>query len=129
MSRPPLPLWMSIEPELSETRLMLTVPPVGAVLRARLPTTPAQPRALGLLLEGLASWYGRSLCAALDADASDVQRHPERWAQFLGELDEERIFVEWVATETRTGRDRFLGQVGDFRSARRLLTRAQTGQR
>ena len=31
-------LWMSIEPELGETRLMLTQAQVGTALRARLPT-------------------------------------------------------------------------------------------
>ena len=130
MLRPPSQLWMSIEPELQETRLQLTLAPQGTALRARLPTVPADPRALGHLLEAIASWYGLPLCAALDADASDVQRRPERWAQLLGELDPQRIFVEWVAAQARRDRrDRFLGAVGDFRSARRLIARGATGLR
>jgi hypothetical protein len=122
-------LWMAIEPELSETRLLLTHAPTGAALRARLPTVPADPRALGLLLEAITSWYGLPLCAALDADASDVHLHPERWAQLLGDLDERRVRVEWVASPGHDDRDRFLGALGDFRSARRLIVRAATGQR
>lgn len=130
MSRPPSPLWMSIEPELGETRLMLTAPLVGTALRARLPTRPAQPRALLSLLEALAAWYGEPLCAVLDADASDVQQHPASWAQLLGDLDGERVRVEWVAHAGEPKeRDRFLGAVGDFASAKRLVTFAATGQK
>jgi hypothetical protein len=123
------PLWLSIEPCRTETRLMLTQAPAGTALRARLPILPAQPCALTLVLRGLAAWYGQPLTAVLDADAEDVARHPERWARLLGELDGETVRVEWVArSRPATGRDRFLGVVGDFRSARRLLALATTGQ-
>jgi len=123
-------LWLSIEPELSETRLMLTQAQVGTTLRARLPTQPSQPRALLLLLEAIAAWYGQPLHAVLDADASDVQRHPARWAQLLGDLDGERVRVEWVGrAASPVERDRFLGAIGDGRSARRLITFAATGQK
>jgi hypothetical protein len=99
------PLWMSIEPMIVETRLMLSVPGVGTALRARLP----------LLV--------------VDAEAEDVCRHPERWSLLLGELDGEQIRVEWVWSSSRSARDRFLGAVGDFHRARRLITFAATGQR
>jgi len=128
MSRPPSPLWISIEPELSETLLSLTVPLVGTALRARLPTLPSQPRALLTLLDGIAAWYGAPLCAALSADASDVQRYPEKWAQLLGDLDGERVRVEWVGqAATPARRDRFLGAVGESRGGKRLITFAATG--
>jgi len=124
------PLWMSIEPGPRETKLMLTQPSVGATLRARLPALPAQPDALGLLLRGLAAWYGQPFCAALDAESEDVRQHPERWVRLLGDLDGALIQVEWVGrTGSPVGRDRFLGAVGDFSSARRLITLAATGQR
>jgi hypothetical protein len=122
-------VWMAIEPELGETRLMLTSAATGTALRARLPTVPADPRALGELLLALARWYGLPLSAVLDVDASDVQRHPERWAQFLGDLDDRSVRVEWVASAERPKRDRLLGALGDFQSARRLITRAATGLR
>ncbi len=124
------PLWISIEPRRAETRLMLTQAPAGTALRARLPVLPAQPCGLTLLLQGLAAWYGQPLCAVLDADAEDVAHHPERWARLLGELDGEQVRVEWVAYARRAGeRDRFLGALGEFRSARRLLAVAATGRR
>jgi hypothetical protein len=123
-------LWLSIEPMIAETRLMLTQPRLGGVLRARLPSTPHQPSGLRLLLEGLSAWYGQPLCAVLDADAQEVLRHAERWSRLLGDLDGERISVEWVGHQhAQHGRDRFLDSVGDFRTARRLLTFATTGLR
>jgi hypothetical protein len=123
-------LWMSIEPRPAETRLLLTAPRSGPALRARLPACPAQPDALGLLLRGLAAWYGQPFCAALDAESEDVRRHPERWTALLEGLDDALIQVEWVARTASPGRrDRFLGAVGEFGSARRLLTFATTGLR
>src|SRR5579872_1069159 len=89
------PLWMTIEPGAEETLLALSDPGRGPVLRARLPQIPAQPRALATLLESLAAWHGRSLCAVLDADAEDVRRHGDRWARLLGDLDGAHISVEW----------------------------------
>jgi hypothetical protein len=121
---------LSIEPGLAETRMMLSRPSCGAVLRARLPTPPAQPAALGLFLQGLAAWLGQGFCAVLDAESEDVRRHPERWARLLGDVDSQVFHVEWVAhTATRVRRDRFLDGVGDFRRGRRLITFAATGQR
>ena len=122
-------LWMTIEPGVCETRLMLTVPLTGTTMRARLPVLPRQPRALGMLLESLVAWYGLPLGAVLDADAQDVRRHPEKWAQLVGELDQEQIRIEWVGhwESAPARRDRFLGKLGDFRRAKRLLTFAATG--
>jgi hypothetical protein len=120
---------MSIEPMIVETRLMLSVPGVGTALRARLPLLPRQPQALAMLLQALSAWYGEPFCAVVDAEAADVWRHPERWSRLLGELDGEQIRVEWVWPSSRSVRDRFLGAVGDFHRARRLITFAATGQR
>jgi hypothetical protein len=123
-------LWLSIEPKIKETRLLLSQSGEGSALRARLPPLPEQPRALRLLLEALAAWYGQPLCAVLDADAEDVLHHPERWSHLLGNLDGEHIRVQWVGHSRATHfRDRFVGTLGDFRTARRLLTFAATGLR
>jgi hypothetical protein len=123
-------LWLSIEPTIPFTRLLLSQPSVGTALKARLSPSPAHPRAVAMLLEALAAWYGLPLCAVLDADGEDVQRHPERWARFLGDIDSPQISVEWMCTSEHVHqRDRFLGPMGDFQHARRLLTFAATGQR
>jgi hypothetical protein len=122
-------LWMSIEPTGTETRLMLSVAGTSTSIKARLPAVPAHPRALMTMLEALSLWYGQPLHAVLDADASDVRRHPERWAELLADAPELCVHVEWAAVPVVRQHDRFLETLGDFSTARRLLTHAATGQR
>jgi hypothetical protein len=124
-----LPLWMAIEPVGSEVRLMLTAPSERTVLKARLPNPPTHPRAVIALLESLSLWYGRPLRAVIDADAEDVRRHPERWAMLLGDGPELAVAVEWAAVPAARPRDRFLATMGEFASARKLVSFAATGQR
>jgi len=113
-----------------ETTLMLIEARVGPALRARLPPVPRQPRALAQLLEALSAWYGMPLTAVIDAGAEGASHHPQRWTQLLGEIDGEQVRVEWVVVPARAERrDRFLGELGDFSAAKRLLTFAATGQR
>jgi hypothetical protein len=122
-------LWMSIEPGYDETRLMLTCGQMGAALRARLPPVPRQPRALAMLLEAIVAWYGEPLTAVVDASDRAAGLHPARWAQLLDEIESEQVKVEWVVVPKSTERDRFLGELGDFGSAKRLLNFTATGQR
>jgi hypothetical protein len=44
-------------------------------------------------------------------------------------MDSEQVRVQWVVVPTSRERDRFLGEMGDFSSAKRLATFAATGQR
>ena len=123
-------LWLSIEPLPSITRLLLLESSGGPALKARLPATPAQPRAVAMLLDAIVAWYGEPLCAVLDADAEDVQRNPQRWAAILGDLQSPQIEVEWVSPLSIPAADRrLLGDMGDYRRARRLITLAATGQK
>jgi len=121
------PLWLTIEPHPEEMLLSLHEPSRGSVLRARLPLCPCQPRALATLLESLVAWYGRPLVAVLDADAQDVRQHGERWARLLGELDEAHIEVRWSSRPAAKRRDRFLGRLGNFRPASRMVSLAAGG--
>ena len=122
-------LWMSIEPGETETRLELSEAGRGAVMRARLPQIPRQERALARLLEALAAWHGTSLTAVLDADAQDVAQHSDRWARLLGDLDGERIRVEWVSVpRVAFRRDRFLARLGGSGRHRALVGFAATGR-
>ncbi len=124
-------LWLTIEPDVAETRLMLTQAPVGTVLLARFPLFPKQPEALGLFLRGVAAWHGEPLCAVLDAESEDVWHHPERWSQLLGNLDDACIRVEWVAYSQAVkagGNPMFKPQLASFERARRLVGFAATGQ-
>jgi hypothetical protein len=124
-----LPLWMTIEPVGSETRLMLTAPASGTALKARLPATPSHSRAVITLLESIALWYGMPLRAVVDADASDVRRHPEQWAMLLGDAPSVAVNVEWVGVPAQRRRDAFLAPMGELSRARRLVRYAATGQR
>jgi hypothetical protein len=124
-----LPLWLSIEPEGSEIRLLLSEPSAGTSLKARLPPEPADGRALMMLLEALSLWYGLPLHAVLDADAGDVRRRPEHWALLLGDAPERAVRVEWVAVPPCRKHDRFLEGMGAFADARQLISFAATGQR
>jgi hypothetical protein len=122
-------LWISLEPEGKQLHLSLSKGLFGNVMRARLPLTPAQPRAMKLLLEGLVDWFGQPLCAVLDAEAEDVRRRPAAWNHLL-ELDDPRFRVEWVTLPFRHGqRERFLGAVGRERRARSLVSFAASGRR
>jgi alkylated DNA nucleotide flippase Atl1 len=120
-------LWMSIEPRPQEVRLMLSEPERGTVLKARLAGPPSHPRALGMLLEALSAWYRLPLHAVIDADAPDVQRWPELWAQLAGEPPDLQIHIEWVARPVPGRHDRFFAPLGDFSSGRRLINHAATG--
>lgn len=120
-------LWMTIEPRPDEVLLCLHEPGRGPILRARLPLCPQQARALATLLDSLVAWYGRSLIAVLDADAQDVRQHGERWARLLGELDEAHIEVRWSHRPAAKPRDRFMGKLGDFRPASRMVGLAAGG--
>ena len=106
----------------------MTCGQIGAVLRARLPPVPAQPRAMAALLEALSAWFGRPLTAVVDAAVRDSGLHPNHWARLLDEVDGESVRVEWVVAPDAAERDRFLEQAGgDFSQARRLLGFAATG--
>jgi len=129
MSIPSLPLFAALEPVGPHVRLMLSEPMAGTSLKARLPSEPRQERSVVMLLEALALWYGQPLHAVIDADALDARRHPERWARLLGDPPEPHVRVEWLGVPRVRQHDRFLESMGDFSTARRLVSFAGTGQR
>lgn len=120
-------LWMSIAPDVVQTRLMLTAAGSGPLLRARFPLVPKRPDGLSLFLRGVSAWFGEPFCAVLDAASKDVFEHPERWSRLLGDLDDESIRVEWVLRGKPLARDRFLERVPGFARSEDLLTYAATG--
>ena len=127
-------LWMSIEPTPNHTRLLLSRSSSGIALKALLPPTPAQPKALALLLEALVAWYSLPLTAVLDADAQDVHLHPEIWADWLGDLTSPQVSVAWGAPPPPNSshpadreRERFFAKMGDYARAKRLISFASGG--
>ena len=122
-------LWLSIEPRSTETRLLLSVAGSGPSLKAALPTRPAHPHALVRLMEALACWYRLPLHAVLDADAPDVLRDAEAWAQWTGDVSQLDVSIEWVGRRSRPPRDRFLDGMGSFDAAKRRIAFASGGTR
>lgn len=124
-----LPLWMSVEPTLTETRLQLSEPFCRSRLRARLPPRPQHPRALLSLMESMSLWYGAPLHAVVDVDAADFRRDPEHWTVLLGDASELSVRVHYVSVQQarRGRRDRFLSPLGDFAHADRLVSLACAG--
>jgi hypothetical protein len=127
----PPPLWLSLEPRPEHTQLLLSHSGPGTLLKARLAPMPVHAGGMAMLLEALSSWQGVPLCAVVDADAEEVRRCPERWAQMLGEASQSpRVTVEWAFPKQGTlFRERFFDGLGDFSTSRRLMVKAATGQR
>lgn len=124
------PIWVVMEPCPTEVRVLLTEPGLGPSLKARLPPPAAASRGPLLLLQALSAWYGRPLHAVLDADAEDVQRHPERWIHLAGDLPFAELSVQWarrVPAAQRKRRGRMLEDLGTMRSACSLLGLTVTG--
>jgi hypothetical protein len=66
-----MPLWTTtVRVNPTAVKILLTDPMGHEVVRARLPRHPDHPRALLMLLEGLALWSGQPLCAAISVAAS-----------------------------------------------------------
>lgn len=120
-------IWISIQPETVETKIMITRGEQGCVMRARLPSAPENPEALPMFLRAIAIWYGEPVHAVLDAGSVEVYNHPEKWARLIGDVDDALIQVQWSGYEKWPPGDKLSGTVGDFRSARRLLTFAGVG--
>ena len=62
-------IWMGIAPGTASTRVLAMAGPHDTFLKARLLHSPAHPRAMATLLEGIALWQGRPIRAALCADS------------------------------------------------------------
>lgn len=61
-------LWVGIDPQPNETRILAMAGPSETVLKARLRPHPQHPRAATTLLEALSLWQGAPVRAALCAD-------------------------------------------------------------
>jgi len=69
------------------------------------------------------------LQAVLDADAPDVVRDAESWAQWTGDVSQLDVSVDWVGRAMWLKRDRFLDDMGDFDAAKRRIAFASSGSR
>lgn len=65
-------LWMGILPGLEWTRIVVQESWDQTLMKARLPHSPRDARALEMLCQAIALWCGRKVCAALVVDGPDT---------------------------------------------------------
>ena len=114
-------LWVGIDSRCHETRILATTGPIETVLKARLLSSVAHPRAVPTLLEALALWQGLPVRAALvvdDAASSSATRLGlDSWAGLGGAPLYE---VELVPRRKLRHRDAIDG-MGAFHDLRQLM--------
>ena len=116
------PTWMvSVRCTATETKLLVTDTRTGDdLLKARLNTAPAHPRALLTLCEGLALWHGLPLRVAACAD-DDARDCFERvfYGGGLVEPHSPLVMLEVRPSRARARRKGVYGRgLGDFRQLR-----------
>ena len=116
-------IWMGIAPNATSTRVLAMAGPHDTFLKARLSRSPAHPRAMATLLEAIALWQGRSIRAALCADAqpggSDSSLFRETFTDVGGPL----YTLDWIPAPERgrRARRRDISGMGEFADLRQLL--------
>lgn len=114
-------LWVGIDSRCHETRILATAGPMESVLKARLSSTVAHPRAVPTLLEALALWQGTPVRAALivdDPESSSATRLGlDSWTGLAGPPLYE---VEFVPRRKPRHRD-LLDGMGAFHDLRQLM--------
>ena len=116
-------IWMGIAPNATSTRVLAMAGPHDTILKARLSRSPAHPRAMATLLEAIALWQGRSIRAALCADAqpggSDLSLFRETFTDVGGPL----YTLNWIPAPERgrRARRRDISGMGEFADLRQLL--------
>src|SRR5436190_1460908 len=116
-------IWMGIAPSAASTRVLAMAGAHDTILKARLSRSPAHPRAMASLLEAIALWQGRTIRAALCADArhggSDTSLFRETFADVGGPL----YTLDWIPAPGlgRRARRRDIAGMGEFADLRDLL--------
>src|ERR1700761_1961320 len=114
-------LWVGIDSRCRETRILATAGPTETVLKARLLSSVAHPRAVPTLLEALALWQGSPVRAALVVDdphgTSATRLGLDSWA---GVSAPPLYEVELVPRRERRHRDALDG-MGAFHDLRQLM--------
>jgi hypothetical protein len=113
-------IWLGVIPGPERARVLAQAGPDETILKARLRSPPAHPRALTALCEALALWSGEPVRAVLAAGAPGTSCDTTRWLGSDG-LTSNALFELAIVTEARPRRRDQLGGLGDFRDARQLL--------
>ena len=123
-------LWMEIVPGPELTQVRVQKGPHRTLLRARLPHSPSDPRAVAMLCEAVALWCGTKVCAALVVEGPDIFCGTRPWLNTFDTLTRPpRYDVHFVSTAcpVRGRRDRDHARVenaaelGSYRALRRRV--------
>ena len=113
-------IWLGLIPGPERARVLAQAGSDETILKARLRSPPAHPRALTALCEALALWSGEPVRAVLAAGAPGTSCDTTRWLGPDG-LTSNALFELAIVTEARPRRRDQLGGLGDFRDARQLI--------
>jgi hypothetical protein len=113
-------IWVGIVPGAEEARVLAQAGPKETILKARLRSPPAHPRALAALCEALALWSGEPVRAVLAAGAPGASFDTTRWLGLDGPIAN-ALFEMAVVEGARPRRRDGLSGLGDFRDVRQLV--------
>ncbi len=113
-------IWLGVTPGEKEARVLAQAGARETVLKARLRSPPAHPRALAALCEALALWSGEPVRAVLAAGAPGASFDTTRWLGPDGP-SANALFELSVVPGARPRRRDGLGGLGDFRDLRQLV--------
>jgi len=115
-------IWMGIAPGSESTRVLAMSGGSETILKARLLRSPSHPRAMATLLEAIALWQGRTVRAALCADAGHGGSETSLYRDAFGDSGGPLFTVDWVPSPVRRRRAaRDIGGMGAFADLRQLL--------
>ena len=113
-------IWLGVVPGTERARVLAQAGSDETILKARLRSPPAHPRALAALCEALALWSGEPVRAVLAVGAPDASCDMTRWLGPDGPTAN-ALFELAVVTSARPRRRDQLGGLGDFRDVRQLV--------
>ncbi len=99
-------LWMGVMPGLEFTRVVVQDGWAPILLKARLPHSPEHPRALEMLCEAIALWYGRKVCAALVVDGPGALCVTKPWRDTVAGLTRHVLFEVHLVSRGRPAEER-----------------------
>jgi hypothetical protein len=97
---------MGILPGLEWTRIVVQESWDQTLMKARLPHSPRDARALEMLCQAIALWCGRKVCAALVVDGPDTFCVTKPWLDTVERLDQHALFEAHLVSRGRPAEER-----------------------
>jgi hypothetical protein len=99
-------LWMGIMPGLEFTRVVVQDDWDHLLLKARLPHSPRDPRAVETFCQAMALWCGRKVCAALVVDGPGALCVTKPWRDTVERLTGHELFEVHLVSRGRPAEER-----------------------